>query len=252
MRSGEEQLKYLDQGNEDLHARSLANSAQLQELWGKERELQERLDKLNDEILKYKYDFLQAKEGWEQVRADRDETDRDELKYVRAKQTVLSEDIKETSELLAEVQKQMNCMEAEFGDEPVEKLRQELQEKRQRAEQLEVLLAKLKSAMEVEEKSADELIFMFEKVYERRIRTYAAECAEELAFEEKMERERDQEANAALEEYLRMNQLSIEAEEEASREEFNLLTEKEELSRLESTLHALKIELSTRSNSIAT
>jgi hypothetical protein len=56
-------------------------------------------------------------------------------------------------------------------------------------------------------------------------------------------RQRDQEANAALEEYLRLNQLSVEAEESASREEFNLLAEREKLAELESSLEALKLEL---------
>jgi hypothetical protein len=56
-------------------------------------------------------------------------------------------------------------------------------------------------------------------------------------------RKRDQEANAVLEEYLRVNQRSIEAEEMASREEFSLLMEKEELGGLRLTLEALRMDL---------
>jgi len=59
-------------------------------------------------------------------------------------------------------------------------------------------------------------------------------------------RQREQEANTALEEYIRLNQLSIEAEESASREEFNLLAEREKLAELESSLQSLRLELSQR------
>lgn len=119
---------------------------------------------------------------------------------------------------------------------------------------------------------------MFGKVYERRVGSHTADLEEELKHAEKIERychsplprtdnpclvmagcvnyfgltrvscihvhrKRDQETNAALEEYVRVNQLSVEAEEKASREEFSLLMERKELEELKLTLRALTMDL---------
>ncbi|OAQ36413.1 hypothetical protein K457DRAFT_119798 [Linnemannia elongata AG-77] len=228
---------------DELQETSLSNSGRLQELWELVRQLSEDLAGKERQLVEIQNRIEDLKQSREEILKDREETEREPLEITRmekAKLLVEYEEIQGIEQSCVEI---MEELKKSFSSEEIEKKRAKVMENEDRIAQLEGMIAESKTSFMIDERNADELILQFEKVYERRIRSHTLEfkALEHQAME--LERQRDQEANAALEEYLRLNQLSVEAEESASREEFNLLAEREKLVELESLLKALKLEL---------
>ncbi|KAF9138195.1 hypothetical protein BGX30_009438 [Mortierella sp. GBA39] len=231
---------------DELQETSLSNSGRLQELWELVRQLSEDLASKEGQLVEIQNRIEDLKQNREEILQDREETEREPLEITqmeKAKLLVEYEEIQGIEQSCVEI---MEELKRSFSPEEIEKKRAKVMENEDRIAQLEGMTAESKTSSMIDERNADELILQFDKVYERRIRshTHEFEGLEHQAME--LEKQRDREANAALEEYLRLNQLSVEAEESASREEFNLLAEREKLAELESTLEALKLELVQR------
>ncbi|KAF9916391.1 hypothetical protein FBU30_001423 [Linnemannia zychae] len=228
---------------DQLQETSLTNSGRLQELWELVRQLSEDLADKESQLIETQNRIDDLKQSREEILQDREETEREPLEIIRmekAKLLVEYEEIQEIEQSCVEI---MEELKKTFSTEEIESKRAKVMENDERIAQLESTIADNKRSTMIDERNADELVLMFEKVFERRIRSHAQEfeTIEQQAM--KIEKLRDHEANAALEEYIRLNQLAVEAEENASREEFKLLAEREKLAELETSLRDLRLKL---------
>ncbi|KAG0221581.1 hypothetical protein BGX31_009729 [Mortierella sp. GBA43] len=193
-------------------------------------------------------DYMEMVEDRARILQERDETDKEGLEYIRKTRGGLMEDyrtIARTTQTASQVSEQLL---RKYGPEKVEALKDQVRHNEERIAELLALVDESENAMKSEEMIAEDLKLKFEKVYDRRTRSHTEELEEKLKHAEKIEKKRNQEANAALDEFLRVNQLAAEAEEKASREEFNILVAKEELDELKLTLQALRMDLEHRRN----
>ncbi|KAI1317936.1 hypothetical protein EDD11_007458 [Mortierella claussenii] len=234
-------LRNLKRALDKLQHQSLHNSGRLQELWDMTRTFNDNLTKKENAIMEHKQRFAELKRYRDEILKEKQETEAEELEKIRAEKRALERELDECMEMIIDFQNCLVAMDNTFTADQVQALKDRAREQDERSAQLEAMIAEARS--EMSEKTAEDLISLFEDIYERRIRAVTEELQEALRHAEKMERKRDQEANVAMEEYLKMNQLSVEAEEKASREEFKLLTKKEELAELNSTLQALKDQI---------
>ncbi|KAG0283206.1 hypothetical protein BGZ96_012420 [Linnemannia gamsii] len=231
---------------DELQETSLANSGRLQELWELVRQLSEDLAGKESQLVEIQNRIGELRQSREEILQDREETEREALEITRVEKAKLLVEYEEIQGIEQSCVDIMEELKKSFSSEEIESKRAKFMENEDRIAQLESMIAENKTSSMIDERNADELILQFDKVFARRIRSHTQEfeVIEHQAMEQ--EKQRDQEANAALEEYLRLNQLSVEAEESASREEFNLLAEREKLAELESSLEALKLELIQR------
>ncbi|KAF9121581.1 hypothetical protein BGW39_010418 [Mortierella sp. 14UC] len=239
-------IRELKNAMDQLQETSLANSGRLQELWELVRQMSENLASKESQLIEIQNGIEELKQLREEILQDREDTQRVPLERTRVEKAKLLVEYEEIQKIEQSCVEIMEELQKSFSSEEIEIKQAEVMANDDRIAHLESLITENKSSAMIDERNADELILMFDKVYERRIRshTHELEVVEQQALE--LEKRRDQEANAALEEYIRLNQLSVEAEENASREEFNLLAEREKLSELESCLQVLKLELSQR------
>ncbi|KAI8357037.1 hypothetical protein B0O80DRAFT_424964 [Mortierella sp. GBAus27b] len=170
-------------------------------------------------------DYMEMVEDRARILQERDETDKEGLEYIRKTRGGLMEDyrtIARTTQTASQVSEQLL---RKYGPEKVEALKDQVRHNEERIAELLALVDESENAMKSEEM-----------------------IAEDLGEHANVKRKRNQEANAALDEFLRVNQLAAEAEEKASREEFNILVAKEELDELKLTLQALRMDLEHRRN----
>ncbi|KAG0375358.1 hypothetical protein BGX24_009218 [Mortierella sp. AD032] len=239
-------MRDLKSDMDQLQEASLANSGRLQELWELVRQLSENLASKESQLIEIQNRINDLKQRREEILQDREDTEREPLEIIRMERAKLQLEYDEIQMIEHSCAEIMEQLKKSFSSEEIEVKQARVMQNDDRIAQLENKITKNKSSSMIDERNADELILMFDKVYERRIRSHSQEfeAIEQQALV--LEKQRDQEANAALEEYLRLNQLSVQAEENASREEFNLLAEREQLAELESLLEALKLELNQR------
>ncbi|KAF9090774.1 hypothetical protein BGX29_011291 [Mortierella sp. GBA35] len=231
---------------DQLQETSLANSGRLQELWELVRQLSEDLSGKEAQLVNLQGDLEELKQRRDEILQDREETEGEPLERVRREKAQLQLEYEEIQAMELSCAHIMEELTKNFSAEEIEIKEAKVRENEDRIAQLQGMIAENKSSTMIDERNADELILMFDKVYERRIRSHTQEFEDLEQQAVDLEIQGDQEANAALEEYLHLNQLSVEAEENASREEFNLLAEREKLAELESSLETLKLELSQR------
>ncbi|KAF9903326.1 hypothetical protein EC991_003973 [Linnemannia zychae] len=239
-------MRELKSAMDQLQETSLANSGRLQELWELVRQLSENLANKESQLNEIQNSIEELKQLREEILQDREDTQRIPLERTRMEKAKLLVEYEEIQKIEQSCLEIMEELQKSFSPEEIEIKQAQVMANDDRIAHLESLIAENKSSVMIDERNADELVLMFDKVYERRIQSHAheLEAIEQQALE--LEKHRDQEANATLEEYISLNQLSVEAEENASREEFNLLAEREKLAELESSLEALKLELSQR------
>ncbi|KAF8933263.1 hypothetical protein BGZ58_006482 [Dissophora ornata] len=246
MKLGEARLRILSRMIDHLQAQILKNSGKLQEHWKVSRELHDDLSGRENELIEIKNQFQELQRHREEILRDKEESEKELQRAHDEEKDRLISELEELAEMKQECSETSVELKGNFGLGTVEAMKQSIQERKERIMDLERMLSESKSVVMVDEVKADELVQLFDKVHERRIQSHTEDLEQALQSAKTIESIRDKEANEALEEYLHINQLSIEAEEKASREEFSLLTEQEELSELESTLRSLKMELSQR------
>ncbi|KAG0370242.1 hypothetical protein BC939DRAFT_525224 [Gamsiella multidivaricata] len=246
MQMGRTQLRNLKRDLDKLQEQSLKNSGSLQQLWEIIRGLNDSLAAKDQELIKIKNRFQEMEQHRQEILKDREETEVEALQQLRAERDKLRveyEEVMKITEEFPEISVQLKKM---FKPETIESIKANIQKKDERIAELENMIAESKKVLGTEEQKAEALAHLFNKVYERRINIRADELNERLKHAEETERKRDQEANDALQEFLRLDQMSIEVEEKASGEEYQLLLDKEELSNLESALWSLRMELAQR------
>ncbi|KAG0006608.1 hypothetical protein BGZ65_006105 [Modicella reniformis] len=230
---------------EELNALYQENKNRIQELYETTQELYEDRAAKEAKLEDIENQYEELKRNKERILQEREETEREGVEYLQERNEELRSEQVNFRSVNQESQDEVG-MQRDYGPEGLDLLKQMHQEYDDEIAKLEALVAEPENALMTEDKIAHDLIHLFRKVYVRRINSHTEDLEEELGNAEKTERQLDHEANDALEEYLSMNRLSVEAEEKASREEFRLLTASEELEKLKSTLQSLGMELEQR------
>ncbi|GJJ68821.1 hypothetical protein EMPS_01167 [Entomortierella parvispora] len=241
-----EMLSDLNRSVTELEEQENRQMDKRQELLDSIQILREELDTKDNEIARIQQEFEQSRENRETLFRERYESEKDELEKTLESKEKLLEELDEIMKLQQEFDEAAAGVMSTCGVHEAEALKARVRELDDTILDLERAVIDSRNSTQVEEKTADDLVLMFEKIYERRIRSYSEEIEQTLQKAEETERERDQLANDTLREYLDINQLSSEAEDRATKEEFDLMMGRGELAELEARLQSLRIQLDQR------
>ncbi|KAG0051144.1 hypothetical protein BGZ83_004046 [Gryganskiella cystojenkinii] len=219
MMAWNEKLSALTRSVEALEEEETRQQAKKQELLESIQILGEELENKDEELVRIQHEFEQSREDRERLLQEREESEREALEEVREVKAKLLQELEEILVLQQEFDEASRGVMDTCGYNEGEALKARLQELDETILELEQAIIESKNSSQVEEKNADELVLIFEKV------------------------KRDHDANEILEEYLTINQVAAEAEEKASKEEFDLMVGKEELGELEIKLQSLRMQL---------
>ncbi|KAF9435174.1 hypothetical protein BGZ76_006756 [Entomortierella beljakovae] len=241
--TGNLKLQSIDRKMAKLQSESLNSSAEQQELWKKVDELDSRLKEVENEVSEQKRNFIELKEHKESILRERDETEI--VAIANSKKNIKNNQIEydQMVGILTEARNVEENLEESFGDGKVSELRAKVKEKNERIFQLQAARDESKSSMMVEEKIADELVNLFEMIYTRRIRSQEEELQGSLHKAKEEESKRAIEVMTAAKEDEQLRPLLKEMEDKASREEYDLMIDQEELRELELELESLKLKL---------
>ncbi|KAF9172867.1 hypothetical protein BGX21_010247 [Mortierella sp. AD011] len=247
MQAGKTRLKNMKRAFDRLQEESLKNSGNLQELWEKVRESTVELEEKDNRIIEFRRESVELSKIREKILRERSETE--EGTITRLQKQIKKREIEydDTLNFAAEAIELEKSLGMSYGEDEIESLKTKILDKDARILQLEAAKAQYSAAM-IEEKYADDLIQLFKMVYERRIRAQEAEFKAKINKAKEDERTQAMEAKQASDDLKILQPLLKEMEVKASREEYDLMIEKDELVEMEKELESLKLELLERTS----
>ncbi|KAG0001436.1 hypothetical protein BGZ80_003443 [Entomortierella chlamydospora] len=247
MQAGKTRLKNMKRAFDRLQEESLKNSGNLQELWEKVRESTIELEEKDNRIIELKREFVESKKIREQILKDRSETEEETITRLQKQIKQREMEYDDILNFVAEAIELEKSLGMSYGEDEIESLKAKILDKDARILQLEATKAQYSAAM-IEEKYADDLIQLFKMVYERRIRAQEAEFRARVNKAKEDERTQAMEARQASDDLKILQPLLKEMEAKASREEYDLMIEKDELVEMEKELESLRLELLERTS----
>ncbi|KAG0250158.1 hypothetical protein BG011_008604 [Mortierella polycephala] len=243
LQASKTRLEMLRQKLEQKHAKADEIISNLDELYEQELQMMEEKAGMDKELQGLNGRLDEMKESKEQILREREETEADALEELRKKK----EDRQAEYDDIRDINK--NCSEQldELENGPdMQRIMAKLarkEEMEKRIEELDIQLKEKMKAREIEGRDVQKMLQYSQVIYEQRIRSHQEDADMARRAAEEIERKREKEANAAREEFDLKYQQSIEEEEMASQAEFELLTAKDDLSKLELALQDLKTQL---------
>ncbi|KAF9317117.1 hypothetical protein BG003_001163 [Podila horticola] len=214
------------------HQRILANSEELQRRKDLQMEQQDALEYKNLQVLKLHERMVEMEQEKEQIRELQRDTDQDKIEELQAEKAKLQKELAECHEVLQECMICNDQLEQTYRPEAIERLKEIFAQREEKVLQLENSLAEKKM---ITQRDPEDLLIVSKLAADRKIKALQEEYDQERKHTSENERRKEREAEAALEEYILKNQTSVEIEEKTSEAEFNLLKEREELEKFQST-----------------
>jgi len=150
--------------------------------------LREELDNKDNEIARIQQEFEQSREDRETLLRERQESEKEALEEVRKIKDSLLKELVEITGLQQEFDEAASGVMSTCGVQEAEALKAKVRELDDMILDLERAIIDSRNSTQVEEKNADDLILMFEKIYEWRIRSYSEEIEQTLQKAEETER----------------------------------------------------------------
>ncbi|KAF9178200.1 hypothetical protein BGZ51_007333 [Haplosporangium sp. Z 767] len=243
LQASKARLEMLQQKLKQKHAKADEIINRLDELYKQELQMMEEKADMDEELQALNDRLEEMKESKEQILREREETEGDALEELRRKK----EDRQAEYDDILDINKQCSEQLDELENGPdMQRIMAKLARKEEMERRIEELDAQLKEKMktrEIEGRDVQRMLQYSQAIYEQRIRSHQEDADMARRAAEEIERKREKEANAAKEEFDLKYQQSIEEEEMASHAEFELLTAKDDLSKLELALQDLKTQL---------
>ncbi|KAF9374503.1 hypothetical protein CPB97_012065 [Podila verticillata] len=214
------------------HHRILANSEELQRRKDVQLDQQDAIEHKNLQMLKLHERMVEMEQEKEQIRELQRDTDRDKIEELQAEKAKLQMELAECHEVLQECMVCNDELEQTYRPEAIERLKEIFAQREEKVLQLENSLAEKKM---ITQRDPEDLLIVSKLAADRKIKALQEEYDQERKHAAENERRKENDAEAALEEYILKNQTSVEIEEKTSEAEFNLLKDREELEQLQST-----------------
>ncbi|KAF9958528.1 hypothetical protein BGZ70_009167 [Mortierella alpina] len=187
--------------------------------------------------------FREKDEHKANIIRDRDETEREELRTETLSERTLHKEYEDILGLVNDTSVASAALEKEFGESAVKQQKKEVKKLNREIAKLEAQVAEKKRSMKIDETNAAELELLLEKVVERRIRVLRNDQEEALHNAEEIEKKRKKQADAASQEYERLDELWTTLAQEASMQEYMLIEERDEVDKLDQTLQSLRSKI---------
>lgn len=214
------------------HHRILANSEELQRRKDMQLDQQDAIEHKNLQMLKLHERMVEMEQEKEQIRELQRDTDRDKIEELQAEKAKLQMELTECHGVLQDCMVCNDELEQTYRPEAIERLKEIFAQREEKVLQLENSLAEKKMIMQ---RDPEDLLIVSKLAADRKIKALQEEYDQERKHAAENERRKENDAEAALEEYILKNQTSVEIEEKTSEAEFNLLKDREELEQLQST-----------------
>ncbi|KFH68546.1 hypothetical protein MVEG_05359 [Podila verticillata NRRL 6337] len=214
------------------HHRILANSEELQRRKDMQLDQQDAIEHKNLQMLKLHERMVEMEQEKEQIRELQRDTDRDKIEELQAEKAKLQMELTECHGVLQDCMLCNDELEQTYRPEAIERLKEIFAQREEKVLQLENSLAEKKMIMQ---RDPEDLLIVSKLAADRKIKALQEEYDQERKHAAENERRKENDAEAALEEYILKNQTSVEIEEKTSEAEFNLLKDREELEQLQST-----------------
>ncbi|KAF8944327.1 hypothetical protein BGZ52_010676 [Haplosporangium bisporale] len=176
--------------------------------------------------------MVEMEQEKEQIRELQRDTDRDKIEELQAEKAKLQMELTECHGVLQDCMLCNDELEQTYRPEAIERLKEIFAQREEKVLQLENSLAEKKMIMQ---RDPEDLLIVSKLAADRKIKALQEEYDQERKHAAENERRKENDAEAALEEYILKNQTSVEIEEKTSEAEFNLLKDREELEQLQST-----------------
>ncbi|KAF9569984.1 hypothetical protein EC968_002386 [Mortierella alpina] len=174
---------------------------------------------------------------------DRDETDREELEKWTFAERSLREEHEEFADLVEKSADLSVALVETFSESARKQQRSELRKLNKLIKELEAQVYEKNRSREIDETNAAELELLLEKVVERRIRVLRNDQEEALHHAEETEKTREQQADTASKERDRLEEIWTTLAQQASMEEYRLMEERDEVTKLDQTLQSLRSKI---------